>query len=133
MCDKLVAKVNRIILKTKYGTDKTELENNIPDTSRLAKKTDYNAKITEIEDQIPSISGLPTNAGLTAVENKIPSVSNLVKKTDYDTKVTDIEKKLTDHDHNKYISIPEFEKTFSRSYWYKIKTGRLSDKNRFWW
>ena len=42
MCDKLVAKVNRIILKTKYGTDKTELENNIPDTSRLAKKTDYN-------------------------------------------------------------------------------------------
>ena len=78
--------------------------------------TDYNAKITEIEGQIPSISGLATNAGLTAVENKIPSVSNLVKKTDYDTKITDTEKKLTDHDHNKYISTPEFKKAFSRSY-----------------
>ena len=52
--DKLVAKVNSIdtsgfVLKTKYDTDKSELENKIPDTSGLVKKTDYNAKITEIE------------------------------------------------------------------------------------
>ena len=38
--DKLVAKVNGIdtskfILKTKYDTDKSELENRIPDTSGL--------------------------------------------------------------------------------------------------
>ena len=50
--DKLVAKVNSIdtsafVLKTKYDTDKTELEKKIPDTSGLVKKTDYNAKITE--------------------------------------------------------------------------------------
>ena len=43
------------MLKTKYNTDKTELENKIPDISNLATKT-----------------------ALTAVENKIPSVSNLV-------------------------------------------------------
>ena len=38
--NKLVAKVDNIdtsefVLKTKYGTDKTELENKIPDTSGL--------------------------------------------------------------------------------------------------
>ena len=41
--DKLVAKVNSIdtsgfVLKTKYGTDKSELENKIPDTRGLVKK-----------------------------------------------------------------------------------------------
>ena len=32
----------------------------------------------------------------------------LVKKTDYDTKVSEIEKKITDHDHDKYITTPKF-------------------------
>ena len=46
--DKLVAKVNSIDtsafgLKTKYDTDKSEIEYKIPDTSNLIKKTDYNA------------------------------------------------------------------------------------------
>ena len=41
--DKLAAKVNNIdtsgfVLKTKYNTDKSELENKIPDTSGLDKK-----------------------------------------------------------------------------------------------
>ena len=58
--DKLVAKVNNIdkssfVLKTKYDTDKIELEKKIPDTSGLVKKTDYNSKITKIEGKIPSI------------------------------------------------------------------------------
>ena len=52
--DKLVAKVNNIdtsgfVLKTNYDTDKSELENKIPDTSDLVKKTDYNTKIPAIE------------------------------------------------------------------------------------
>ena len=45
---------------------------------------------------------------LTEVENKISDVSNLVKKTDYDTKISDLEKKLTDYNHDKYITTPEF-------------------------
>ena len=45
---------------------------NIPDTSRFVKKTDYNAKITEIEGKMPTISGLATNAALSAVENQKP-------------------------------------------------------------
>ena len=91
--DKLVAKVDNIdtsdfVLKTKYNTDKTELENKIPDTSGLVKKTNYNTKITELENKTPDISNLATKTALTAVENKIPSVSSLVKKADYNTKVT---------------------------------------------
>ena len=49
-----------------------------------------------------------TNASLTAVENKISNVTGLVKKTDYNTKSIEIEKKLTDHNHDKYIPILEF-------------------------
>ena len=60
--DKLVAKVNNVdisdfVLKTKYQTDKPELENKIPDESSLATKT-----------------------ALIAVENKISDVTTLVKK-----------------------------------------------------
>ena len=65
-------------------------------------------KLTELENKIPDISNLATKTALTTVENKIPSVSSLVKKTDYDTKITEIEKKLTDHNHDKYITTPEF-------------------------
>ena len=36
--------------------------------------------INEIENKIHSISGLATNAALTAIENKIPNISNLVEK-----------------------------------------------------
>ena len=111
--DKLVAKVNSIdtsgfVLKTKYDTDKSEIENKIPDTSGIVKKTDYNAKITEIEVIIPSISRLATNAALTTVENKIPNINSLVRKTEYDLKITELEKTLNDHNHDKYITAPEF-------------------------
>ena len=81
--DKLVAKVNsidtsRFVLKTKYDTDKLELENKIPDASGLVKKTDYNTKINNIEGKIPDVTNLATKATLTIVENTIPDVSNLV-------------------------------------------------------
>ena len=78
----------------------------ILDTSGLAEKTDLNAKITEIESTIPSIAGLATNSALTIVENKIPVVSSSLKKTDYITKISEIEKKVTDHNHGKYITTP---------------------------
>ena len=40
--------------------------------------------------------------------HKIPDVSSLAKKRNYDTKITEIEKKITDHNHDKYITTPEF-------------------------
>ena len=57
-----------------------------------------------------SISGLATNAVLTAVENKIPNISSLVKKTDCNAKISEIENKLTDHNHDKYITTPAFDR-----------------------
>ena len=79
--DKLVTKVNSIdasdfVLKTKYNTDKTELENEIPNVTDFAKK----AKLTESENKIPDINNLATKTVLTTVENKIPDVNNLVTK-----------------------------------------------------
>ena len=112
VCDNLVAKVNcigtsGIVLKTRYDTDKSEIENKIRYTSVLVKKTDYNVKITGTERKIPSITGLATTSVLTAVKNKIPNINSLVKKTDNDTNITEIEKKLTDYDHEKYVTTPE--------------------------
>ena len=74
--DKLVAKVNNIdttgfVLKTKYDTDKSKLENKIPDTCGLVKKADYDSKIIDIEGEIPDGSNLATKTALTTVKNKI--------------------------------------------------------------
>ena len=79
--NKLAAKVNDIdtsdfTLKTKYQTDKAELEKKIPDMTDFVKKT----KLTELEDKIPDVSSLARKTALTMVENKIPSVNNLIKK-----------------------------------------------------
>ena len=107
--DKLPAKVNNFdnsdfVLKTEYQTDKTELERNIPDVTNFIKKT----KLTYLENKVPDISSLATKTALTAVENKIPNVNSLVKKANYDTKINELEKKLTYHNHDKYITTPEF-------------------------
>ena len=72
--------------------------------SDLLNKT----KVTELENKIPDFSNLATKTALTTVENEIPNVSSLVKKTDYHTKTTENEKKLTDHNHDKHITTPEF-------------------------
>ena len=37
-------------------------------------------------------------------------IVQLKKKTDYNAKITEVEKKLTDHNHAKYITTPEFNK-----------------------
>ena len=67
--EKLITKVNIIdtsgfVLKTRYDTDKSELESKILDTNGLVKKTDYNTKITEIEFKIPDISNLAIKTAL---------------------------------------------------------------------
>ena len=99
--DKLVAKVNSIdtsafVLKTKYDTDKTELEKKISDVTDFITKE---IKLTELENKILDASSLTTKTALNAVKNKIPSVSSLVQKTDYNTKISELEKKLADQNH----------------------------------
>ena len=72
----------------------------------MLKKT----KFTELENKIPDISNLATKTPLTAVENKTSDASNLVKKTDHNTNVTEDENKLNNHNCDKYIGTPEFNK-----------------------
>ena len=109
--------------------DKAELERKIPDTIGLVKKVDNNAKITEIEGKIPSISGLATNAALTIVEKKQPNISSLVKKNpNYNTKNTDIEKKLTDHNHDKYITTSEFNTLADHAFNARLAPANLVTK-----
>ena len=45
-------------------------------------------------------------------------------KTDYDSNNTEIERKLTDHDHDKYITTPEFNNLAGR-----VFTARLAQAN----
>ena len=116
--DKLVGKVNNIdtsdfVLKTKYNTNKTVLENKIPEMINVIKKT----KLTELENKIPGISNLATKTTLTTAENKVPDVANLAtktalttaenkipdvsslsKKTDYNTKIAKVDIKVSSLD-----------------------------------
>ena len=95
--------------------------------SNLVKK----AKPIELGNKIPDVSNLRTKTALTAVENKIPSASNLVKKTDYDTEMTEIEKKLTDHNHEKYITHPEFNTLASDAFNPRLAQSNLISKTDF--
>ena len=130
--DKLVTKVNNndtsdFVLKTNYNADKIKLENKIPDVTYFVKK----AKLTELEKKIPGISNLATKTALTTTENKIPDVGNLVKKTDYNAKVTEIENKLNNHNHDKYIDTPEFNKLAADVFNAKLAQANLITKTDF--
>ena len=68
MHGKLVAKVNSIdtsgfVLKTKYDTDKSELENKILDVTDFVKKI----RLTELDNKIPDVSNLARKTALTPV------------------------------------------------------------------
>ena len=80
---------------------------------------------------MPNISSLATNAALTAVKNEIPNISGLVKTTDYNTKITEIKKKLSDHNHDKYITTPEFNKLTAENFAVKLKQANLVTKADF--
>ena len=106
--------------KDVYNGGTKNIEDTKPDITNLGTKSTLNAKINEVKGEILSITNLATNA-LNAVENKIPSVSNLVKKTDYNTKINEIEKKITDHNHDKYITTPEFNNLTSENFAARLK------------
>ena len=68
---------------------------------------------------------------MTAVENKIPDVSSLFRKTDYNTKISELEKKLTDHNHEKYINTPEFNKLTAEYFAARLKQVNLVTNTDF--
>ena len=128
----LIIQRKKKILKQGSGVaSKDELdavENKIPEVNNLVIKSDFNSKTTEVENKIPSISGLATNSTLTVVKHKIPDISGLVTKTNYNTKISEIEKKVSDHNHDKYITTPEFNTLFARIFDAKIKLSNLAPK-----
>ena len=61
------------------------------------------------------------------MENKIPSVSSLAKKT----KISELEKKLTDHNHDKYITTPELNTMAASVFNARLEQANLITKTDF--
>ena len=53
------------------------------------------------------------------------------KKTDYDTKIIEIEKKLTDHNHDKYITTPDFNTMAASVFNARLAQANLITKTDF--
>ena len=108
----------------------------MPDITNPATNITLNAKINEVKGEVASITNSTTTAALDAKINefkgKIPNITNLAtillllllkikyltlviqsKKTDYNRKINEIEKKITDYDHDRYITSPEINKLTS--------------------
>ena len=55
----------------------------------------------------------------------------MVKKTNYNTKSTEIEKKLTDHNHDKYITTPYFNALAADAFNERLAQANLITKRDF--
>ena len=122
---------NVVVKKDVYNAKIKNIEDKTPDITNLATKTTLNAKINEVKGEIPSITNLATKTSLNTVENKIPSVSNLVNETDYNTKINWTENKITHHNHDIYITTPEFNKVTSENFAARIKQANFVTKTEF--
>ena len=52
-----------------------------------------------------------------------------LKKTDYNTKISETESKITGHDHDKYITTPEFNKLTAENFAARLAQANLAYKN----
>ena len=55
----------------------------------------------------------------------------MAKKTNYNTKISELEKKITDHNHEKYITTPEFNKLTAENFAARLKQANLVTKIDF--
>ena len=60
---------------------------------------------------------------------KKTSASNLVKKNLCNTKITETERKINDHNHDKYITTPEFTKFTTEIFCLRLKQENFASKN----
>ena len=58
---------------------------------------------------------------------KIKYLVLIIKKTDYNTKINEIEKKISDDNHDKYIT--EINKLTSENFVTRLKQANLSSKS----
>ena len=127
--DKLAVKVNNndttdFALKTKDETDKTELEKKIPNVTDFIKKI----KLTELEEKISDVGSLVTKTALTVVENKI---AVQLKKQIIIQKLLKLKKKLTDLNHDKHITTPEFNTLVASAFNARLPQANLITKADF--
>ena len=99
----------------------------IPEVANFVKQLN----LTELENKVSEISNSATKAALNAVENKIPSVKYFVNKIDYNTKITEIENKLNNHNHDKYITTPEFNTLAADVFNARLARANLVTKTNF--
>ena len=55
----------------------------------------------------------------------------MVKKANYDTKISEINRTLTDHNHDKYITTPEFNKLTAQNFAARLAQANLVTKTNF--
>ena len=120
---------DKVATKASLNAKINEVKGEIPNINKLAINASFNDKINGFKGEIPSITNLATTTALTAVENKRPNTSNLAKKTDYNMKTSEIEKKITDYDHDKYITTPEFNKFTAKNFAARLAQANLASKN----
>ena len=96
----------------------------IPDITSLGTKTTFNRVIL-------SITNIATTTALTAVENELPDIGNLVKKLTVTQNLLKLKKIITDHNHDKYITIPEFNKLTAENFAAKLVQANLVTKTDF--
>ena len=53
------------------------------------------------------------------------------KKTGYDTKINEIEKKITNYNHDKYITTPQFNKLTAENFAARLAQASLVTKTDF--
>ena len=100
------------IVYDKLVTEVNAIPLNNIDTSDFVLKINYNTDKTELE-------------------KRIPNVTDFVIKTDCNTKINDIENRITDHNHNKYIDTPDFNKVAANVFNARLKQANLLTKTDF--
>ena len=123
--------ITSLATKTTLNAKINEVKYEIRNITNLATNACLSAKINAVKGKIPNNTNLATTRALTAVENKIPSVINSIikKKPDCNTKINEIEMKITDHNHDKYITNPEFNKLTAESFAARLKQANLASKS----
>ena len=104
-------------LKSKVDKlDIGKLETTSVDLSKLNYVVKYVVKKTKYDESVKNVNINATDP------------SELVKKADYKTKINEIEKKITDDNHDKYITTQEFNKL--KSYFItRLAQANLAFKN----
>ena len=80
----------------------------------VVKRNVYNSMTKNIEDKTPDITNLATK--------------NILNVVDYNTKINGMEKKITDHNHDKYITTLDFNKLTSEHFAARLKQANLASK-----